>query len=247
MSQRTEIVITLKDPGLKKEFVEKGEPVLVEEEKEEPQKEEETAMTGGTAEQVADKTESDKKIFTLERYVHKMLGENPTLGEQHYLVTSFKKDIEKAKGNFRPTVTLNSKYRYFELSKPDDQRDELSADVTVRYNLFNGYKDENEKDISKFAYQGSIYSREQVENELIYSVAEAYISLQKANEVFELSRKNYEDYIAWEEKSEIKFQNGLLSLKDFSKIQARSISRYMNFEEDTKRYIDRYHHYAEIS
>jgi adhesin transport system outer membrane protein len=87
-------------------------------------------------------------------------------------------------------------------------------------------------------YQSSVYAKEQIENELIYSVAEAYLTLQRANEVYELSKKNYESYVAWEEKSKIKFQNGLLSLKDYSKIQARSISRYMNFEEDTKRYID---------
>jgi len=39
-------------------------------------------------------------------------------------------------------------------------------------------------------------------------------------------------------KAEIRFQNGVVSLKNYSKIQARVITRYVNFEEDTKRYAD---------
>lgn len=233
LSRRTEIVIVLKNPELKSNFIKKEDKEALKNEKIKKAKliEEVKKIERDTSE------DENKRIFTLEQYIKRLLAENPTLGEQHYFVKSFKKDIEKAKANFRPTVSLSMKHKKY-LNSLDKQTQEQSRDITIRYNLFNGFKDENEEKISLHSYTGSVYTKEQVENDLIYLTAEAYIALQKAHEVYELSRKNYEDYIAWEEKSEIKFQNGLLSLKDFSKIQARSISRYVNFEEDTKRYID---------
>ncbi len=123
-------------------------------------------------------------------------------------------------------------------SEPDDYTDMTSQDVTVRYNVFNGFKDQNELKITEYSYLSGRYKKEQIEIDLIYSLIESYLNLKKANDVFELSRGNYGDYMRWEEKSKIKFENGLLSLRDYSKIQARSINRYINFEEDTKRFTD---------
>ncbi len=176
--------------------------------------------------------------ITLQEYVNELLVKNPTLNEQYYLLKSLEQDIEISKAAFRPTVSLNYSYTKYNESEPDDYTDMTSQDVTVRYNVFNGFKDQNELKITEYSYLSGRYKKEQIEIDLIYSLIESYLNLKKANDVFELSRGNYGDYMRWEEKSKIKFENGLLSLRDYSKIQARSINRYINFEEDTKRFTD---------
>lgn len=183
-----------------------------------------------------DKNAASKKL-TLRKYINELLVKNPTLNEQYFLLKSLEQDIEISKAAFRPTVTLNFAKTEYTQSLEEKTRTE-SKDITVKYNLFNGFKDEKELKINEYNYLGKRYKKEQLEVDLIYSLIESYLNLNKVNEVYELSRENYGDYIRWEERSKIKFQNGLLSLKDYSKIQARSINRYINFEEDTKRFND---------
>ncbi len=178
------------------------------------------------------------KKISLKDYINELLVKNPTLNEQYYLLKSLQQDIEKSKALFRPTVSLNYSYTKYNESEPDDYTDMTSQDVTVRYNLFNGFKDQKELKITEYSYLSSKYKKEQIELDLIYSLIESYLGMKKADGIFELSRGNYGDYMRWEEKSKIKFENGLLSLRDYSKIQARSINRYINFEEDTKRFTD---------
>ena len=187
------------------------------------------------------KDEVDKKVITLYHYVKKLLVENPSLNEQYQLLNSIKQDIEIAKTAFNPTVTLNysnKKYNTYDDGTGIDKTYDRSNDITIRYNIFNGFKDSVEKKITKYNYLTTKYTKDQIENELIFSLVEAFLTIQKTNEYYELSRENYGDYIKWTQKEELRFQNGLISLKDFAKIQARGISRFMNFEEDTKRYLD---------
>ncbi|MEA3384546.1 MAG: TolC family protein [Campylobacterota bacterium] len=186
-------------------------------------------------------TENKKKIISLEYYVRKLLMENPTINEKNYLLRSIKQDIKIAKKAFNPTVTLNGSYKKYEDFSDDtgSNKDyDRSVDITAKYNLFNGFKDSKELKITEANYLTTLYTKDQIENDLIFSLVEAFITIQKTHEYYELSRKNYSEYIKWMDKEELRFQNGLVSLKDFAKIQARAISRFMNFEEDTKRYLD---------
>ncbi|MEA2051174.1 MAG: TolC family protein [Campylobacterota bacterium] len=185
--------------------------------------------------------DEQKKVITLQKYTKKLLVENPTLNEQYELINSIKQDIKIAQTAFNPTITLNSSYKNYheyDVENIKTQRYNTSNDISIRYNIFNKFQDRDEERITKYNYQTTIYAKEQIENDLIYSLAEAFLTIQKTYEYYELSRENYGEYIVWLEKEELRFQNGLISLKDFSKIQARSITRFMNFEEDTKRYLD---------
>ncbi|MCK5294845.1 MAG: TolC family protein [Arcobacteraceae bacterium] len=189
----------------------------------------------------SDILEEERKVITLSDYVKRLLDENPYIDEQFQLLSSIRQDIKIANSAFYPTAALN--YNYKKYYNYDDgtlsEKDfDTSKDITVRYNIFNGFNDSDEKRIAQLNYRTNIFTKDQVENELIYNIVEAFITIQKTNEYYELSRKNYSDYIKWMDKEEIRFQNGLVSLADYSKIHARGISRFMNFEEDTKRYVD---------
>lgn len=186
-------------------------------------------------------TNPHNDLKTLYHYVQRLVKENPTLKKQLALLKSTKEDIEKSKAAFRPTLDLNynyKKYLNYNYTKNPDKSNDQSVDLTLQYNLFNGFKDQDQLDISKSNYTTTKYTQEQVENDLIYSLIDAYVSIKKIKDVYKLSKENYKDYNVWVEKEKIRFQNGVISLRDFKKVEARAITRYMNFEEDTKNYND---------
>jgi len=179
-----------------------------------------------------------KKLYD---YVQRLLIENPTLKKQLAILKSAKEDIEKSKAAFQPKLELNysyTDYRHYSDGTALVKNNDQSRDITLQYNLFNGFKDREQLNITQSNYAVKGYQKEQIEEELIYSLVEAYITAQQITDINALSRKNYMDYMSWVEKEKIRFQNGITSLKDFRKIEARSINRFMNFEEDTKRYND---------
>ncbi len=183
----------------------------------------------------------EQNIKTISQYVQRLLNENPTLQEQIELLKATNEDINTAKAAFKPTIDVN--YSYKNYTSYDDETAAVkdsdgSRDITVRYNLFNGFKDKNQLEITQANYKSTEYSKEQIEDDLIYSLVEAYITIQKIKDIYKLSRENYTHYMDWVEKEKIRFQNGITALRDFRKVEARSISRFMNFEEDTKRYND---------
>lgn len=179
-----------------------------------------------------------KKLYD---YVQRLLVENPTLKKQLAILKSAKEDITAAKASFKPKLEVN--YNYTDYRKYEDGTSlvkdyDQSRDITLQYNLFNGFKDKEQLNIARSNYITTGYTKKEIESELIYSLVEAYITAQQVMDINELSRQNYMDYMSWVEKEKIRFQNGVTALKDFRKIEARSINRFMNFEEDTKRYND---------
>ncbi|RLA79232.1 MAG: hypothetical protein DRG78_13355 [Epsilonproteobacteria bacterium] len=180
----------------------------------------------------------EPKVIYLADYIKKLLVENPTLNEKYNFLQSIQKDIEIASAAFKPTATVNFTQTQYSESKPDKYTDTQSKDITLRYNLFNGYKDLQEENISKYNYKANQYLKEQVESDLIYSLTEAFITIQKQKEILELAELNLDDYDQWIEKEDIKFQNGMVSLKDYAKIQSRNINQRLNYEELKKQYLD---------
>ncbi len=180
----------------------------------------------------------EPKIVYLADYIKRLLVESHTLSEKYNFLQSIQKDIEIASAAFRPTATANFTQTQYSESKPDKYTDTQSKDITLRYNLFNGYKDLQEENINKYNYRANKYLKEQVESDLIYSLTEAFISIQKQKEVLDLAEINLDDYDQWIEKEDIKFQNGMVSLKDYAKIQSRNINQRLNYEELKKQYQD---------
>ena len=204
-------------------------------------REEELKLVSKILNKGTDKTqefEIDSKSKKLKYYVEKLLVENPTLNEQYELLKSIQQDIKIAQAAFKPTVKLNYKYTKYSKSDPDNKDSTKEKDITVKYNLFNGFKDKIELNIKKYNYLSLKYKKDQIQSDLIYKLVEAYVTIQKASELIVLARTNKKDYIQWLEKEKIKFQNGITTLKDYAKVQARAIKREINFEEEIKRYVD---------
>ncbi len=179
-----------------------------------------------------------KKYKLLSSYVKKLLLENPTINEQHELIQSLNKDVDIARAAMKPTITLNNKLTYYKQSDPDDKKNTINGDITLRYNLFNGFKDAQEIRIREMLANTTVFTKNQIETELINSLASAFIEIQKQRELIELSKENLENYDHWIEKEKIRFQNGLLSLKDFAKINSRDTTKRMNYQELMRTYKD---------
>ncbi|MBD3841374.1 MAG: TolC family protein [Campylobacterales bacterium] len=181
---------------------------------------------------------STNKILTIEDYVKRLLVENPTINEQYNLLESVNRDLQLAKSAYKPTLNYSYTYKDYETSSVDNYEKSKTHDITLNYNIFNKFKDEKQIKIDQLNLGSTKFAAQQVEIETVYSLVEAFINVVKVREFYALSRENYGDYMQWVEKEKIRFQNGLTNLRDFSKIEARSLNRYMNFEEDTKRFND---------
>ncbi len=179
-----------------------------------------------------------QKIILLSNYVKRLLLENPTINEQLQLMNSIRQDIYIANAAFKPLLELNYSHTYFKESTSDDKNKAVDKDITFRYNLFNGYKDEKEIKIREYTYNTSLYAKQQIELDLIYSISEAFVNIQKQYEIIKLSKINIDDYEQWIKKENLKYDIGLTTLKDFAKIKSRYITKKMNFEELQRVYND---------
>ena len=177
-------------------------------------------------------------IIYLADYVKRLLVENPTLAEKYNFLQSIQKDIKIAKSSFKPIVSLNFKQTQYQESDKYNFTDTQSKDITLRYNIFNGFKDINELNINKYNYKSNQYLKEQVEADLIYSLTEAFITIQKQKDILILSGENLIDYDNWIEKENIKFQNGMTSLRKYATVESRDIKQRMNYQELNRQYLD---------
>jgi len=180
----------------------------------------------------------DQCTVYLVDYIKRLLIENPTMQERYQFLLSIKKDIDIANSSFKPIVELNFKHTEFQESTPDNYTDTQSKDITVRYNIFNGFKDVEEKKINKYNYDSNKYFREQIESDLIFALTETFITIQKQNEIRNIARENLLDYDRWLAKEDIKFQNGMIGLNSYAKIQSRDTEQRMNYAELNRKYKD---------
>ncbi|MEA3499040.1 MAG: TolC family protein, partial [Campylobacterota bacterium] len=184
-------------------------------------------------------TVEDTKITKkLSDYVKQFLIENPTINEQQQLLNSIQQDLVIAKASFRPIVTVGYSQKKYTKSYPADKTDEQSENITIRYNLFNGFKDEDEVKIRENNYLSIKFSKEQIETDLIYALAEAFLEIQKQKDILAIAKKNLEDYDQWIEKENIRFENGLISLTDFGETKSRDTIQRMNYQELMRKYKD---------
>jgi outer membrane protein TolC/outer membrane protein OmpA-like peptidoglycan-associated protein len=174
----------------------------------------------------------------LSEYVRRLLIENPTLKEKYEVLKSFESEIRISQATFYPTVTLNFSHTQYSESTPDNFSTIQNKDITVRYNIFNGFKDLEDVNIQKYNHKTNEYLNEQIEGDLIYSLTEAFINLKKQKEILELSINNLLDYDLWKSKEDIKFQNGMVSLRNYAKVESRDTTQRMNHEELQKQYFD---------
>lgn len=179
-----------------------------------------------------------KKSKLLSAYVQQLLIQNPTLNEQYQILSALQQDIEIAKAAFKPTVTLNYRQTKYSQSNPDEQTDSRTEDVTVKYNIFNGFKDEKEQRIKEKYYDATKSTKDQVVSDLVYTLAEAFVEIQRQKEILVIAKLNLNDYDKWIKKEKIRFQNGLISLKDYAKINSRDTIQRMNYQEMMRTYKD---------
>ena len=171
-------------------------------------------------------------------YVKRLLVESDTLKEKYNLLKSFESEIKIANASFYPTATLNFKHTEYQESEPDKFTDTQSKDITLRYNVFNGFYDTEESDIRTYNYKSKQHLTEQIEGDLVFSLTEVFIGIKRQKDILKLSQSNLEDYDLWIAKEDIKFQNGMISLRNYAKIQSRDTTQRMNYRELYREYKD---------
>lgn len=183
------------------------------------------------------KFENRQTIYLVD-FIKRLLVENPTINEQFHFLESLQRDINISNAAFLPTIDLNYKYTDYSKSSVDKFTDTTSKDITLRYNIFNGFEDSLNQKVVQSNYDTNIHLKNQIESDLIYSLTEAFITIQKQKDILELARKNLDDYDQWVKKEDIKFKNDLVSLREYAKVQSRDTIQRMNFEELKKQYND---------
>ncbi len=181
---------------------------------------------------------SDDKVITLASYVQQLMNNYPSLKEKYFLIQSLQEELRKNQSSFYPTLDLNYNYtKYFE-SEDDNFDNTQSVDLTLRYNIFNGFKDLTQNNIDQYSIESNRYLTEQIEIDLIKSVIEAYTSIQKQKEILDLAYSNLDNYKTWVQKEDIKFQSGLVTLNNYAKVQSRYTQQKINLEEMKMAYKD---------
>lgn len=173
----------------------------------------------------------ENKVISLAFYVQKLLKDYPSIKEKYYLIQSLQQELRQSKSTDYPTLDLN--YNYTDYSKSDDDHYDLvkALDLTMRYNLFNGFKDLRQKNIDTYNIESNKYLKKQVESDLIQIFIESYLSIQQKKEVLDLAYNNLDNYKIWMDKEDIKFQNGLATFHNYSQVQGRYIQQKINLEE----------------
>lgn len=182
--------------------------------------------------------DSTSKVIPLSFYVEKVLAEYPSIQEKYFLVQSLEQELRKTQAAFYPTLDLSYNYTDYTRSEDDNYDNTQSLDLTLRYNIFNGFYDMKQNKIDKYNIESNRYLKEQLEIDLVKSLIEAYTTIQKQKEILDLAYSNLDNYKTWMQKEDIKFQSGLVTLNSYAEVQSRYTQQKINLEEMKMAYKD---------
>lgn len=115
--------------------------------------------------------------LTIEEAIESALKNNYQILVAQHQAESAKFNAETAKTPYLPQV--NAEYSYLSSSeKAYGIEDEYSeANITVAYNLFNGFSDKYNLEAAKSAYTAQRYKTEAVKHDIALSVKKTYIDV----------------------------------------------------------------------
>ena len=190
------------------------------------------------------KSEKSKKIekLNLGILIKYILKRSEDIQAQYKLLKSLKKDIEAEKSKYYPTLTLNARYDDY-INTTSTKTGTKYNDITIKYNIFKGLRDYYAVKIKYLNYKVKSYEKDKVELKIILSALKAILNYKKYQELINLSEDNLKDAMYIYNRERVKYENGMISLKDFAKVRSKIAQKKLDLLELKRQQND---YYSEI-
>ena len=185
---------------------------------------------------------NESNVFIIDDLLHEILNKSEEIQAQYQLLKSLKKDLEIEKNKYYPTLTVNARYDDY-VDTTTNKEDTKYTDVTFKYNLFKGLQDYYAIKIKYLNYKVKVYEKDKLELKIILSALKAILNYKKYQELIKLSEDNLKDAEYIYNREKVKYENGMISLKDFAKIRSKIAQKKLDLVE-LKRQLNDY--YSEI-
>lgn len=166
---------------------------------------------------------------TLEEAVANAIDTNPDVLQQYARYQSSNSLQDSARSDYYPQVKLTAGYgredtRYNSGQKIDSQLDRNEMGISISQMLFNGFK--TQADVERLG-QEALSERyalvSQAENTAL-DVCRVYLDTLKAEQVFQLAKRNVQDHMSAQSDIKERVGKGLSSQSDLSQVNARLAS-----------------------
>lgn len=158
--------------------------------------------------------------YSLEDCIQIALQNNPGIRSSSYNVDESGLKIKEAKGGLYPNLNFNtSANRYYSENQNGSfiSNDNLSAGLSTRYTIFQGFKTSAFVDAAKENYNANIAQHSVNTEDLILNVTESYYRLLQNGRIVKATEKAVERAKLYLEYSEARYKNGLASQSDLLK------------------------------
>ncbi len=164
--------------------------------------------------------QSNIEKYSLEDCIQIALQNNPGIRSSSYNVNESELKIKEAKGGLYPNLNFNtSANRYYSENQTGSfiNNDNLSAGLSTRYTIFQGFKTTASVDVAKENYNANIAQHSVNTEDLILNVTEAYYKLLQAERFLKTTEKAVERAKLYLEFAEARYKTGLASQSDLLK------------------------------
>lgn len=164
--------------------------------------------------------QSNVEKYSLEDCIQIALQNNPGIKSSSYNVDESELKIKESKGGLFPNLNFNtSANRYYSENQSGSfiSNDNLSAGLSTRYNIFQGFKTTAAVDAAKENYNANTAQHSVNTEDLILNVTESYYKLLQAERIVKTTEKAVERSKLYLDYAEARYKNGLASQSDLLK------------------------------
>lgn len=164
--------------------------------------------------------QSNVEKYSLEDCIQMALQNNPGIKSSSYTVDESELKIKESKGGLFPNLNFNtSANRYYSENQSGSliSNDNLSAGLSTRYTIFQGFKTTASVEAAKENYNANIAQHSVNTEDMILNVTESYYKLLQAERIVKTTEKAVERSKLYLDYAKAKYNNGLASQSDLLK------------------------------
>ncbi len=184
------------------------------------------AVVGHRPEGLTKPTRLDDKIpESLEAATKRALANNPALKSAMADLSARKETYELVKAAFYPNIDVIVEQRWDEeISRVDEERDELTAMLKLRYNLFSGFKDQSRRKQNLELISQSRENKNNIERQIVESMNLSWMAYQSNKNRMDLLRQRIESSRMTARAYAQQFEIGRRTLLDVLNAEAEAIN-----------------------
>ncbi len=167
----------------------------------------------------------ENNLYNIMSYAYK---HNPLLQAERAEYNAVKEQLFQASAGFQPTITANGSVEFTDTETKgqnfitsDGGNTSKSASIDLNQPIFTGGTTVANIKQARHTIQAQSYALSFVEQQLLYSVAVAYMDVHQARAVLELNQNNYNVLERELDKASLRFDVGELTRTDVSQARAR--------------------------